>query len=157
MPDLLGIIVSLRKFLSNFVENITLINSHENILVLEKGHRYVIPDFQREIRWDQDNVAILLDDLESGPKYLGNIILTRQEENIFSIIDGQQCITILTKILTAILRFRGDDMDVLYPCKLQVDSFSGFEILLDSYFASESLKNQKVCEFDHLSSKGKVF
>ena len=157
MPDLLGIIVPLRKFLSNSVENITLTNSHENILVLEKGRRYVIPDFQREIRWDQDNVEILLDDLESGSKYLGNIILTQQEENIFSIIDGQQRITILTMILTAILRFHGDDMDVLYPCKLQVDSFFGFEILLDSYFASESLEDQKVCESDHLHQKEKYF
>lgn len=86
MPDLLGIIVPLRKFLSNSVENITLTNSHENILVLEKGRRYVIPDFQREIRWDQDNVEILLDDLESGSKYLGNIILTQQEENIFLLL-----------------------------------------------------------------------
>ena len=157
MPDLLEIIVPLRKFLSNSVENITLTNSHENILVLEKGRRYVIPDFQREIRWDQDNVEILLDDLESGSKYLGNIILTQQEENIFSIIDGQQRITILTMILTAILRFHGDDMDVLYPCKLQVDSFFGFEILLDSYFASESLEDQKVCESDHLHQKEKYF
>lgn len=157
MPDLLGIIVPLRKFLSNSVENITLTNSHENILVLEKGRRYVIPDFQREIRWDQDNVEILLDDLESGSKYLGNIILTQQEENIFSIIDGQQRITILTMILTAILRFHGDDMDVLYPYKLQVDSFFGFEILLDSYFASESLEDQKVCESDHLHQKEKYF
>lgn len=157
MPDLLGIIVPLRKFLSNSVENITLTNSHENILVLEKGRRYVIPDFQRKIRWDQDNVEILLDDLESGSKYLGNIILTQQEENIFSIIDGQQRITILTMILTAILRFHGDDMDVLYPCKLQVDSFFGFEILLDSYFASESLEDQKVCESDHLHQKEKYF
>ena len=58
MPDLLGIIVPLRKFLSNSVENITLTNSHENILVLEKGRRYIIPDFQREIRWDQDNARV---------------------------------------------------------------------------------------------------
>ncbi len=68
MPDLLGIIVPLRKFLSNSKENITLINPDESILILEKERSYIIPDFQREIRWNEDNVGLLLDDLSAGPE-----------------------------------------------------------------------------------------
>ena len=81
MPNLLGIIAPLRKFLSDTTETITV--SDREILSLQPKRQYCIPDFQREIRWNNDNVALLLDDLESGPKYLGNIILTEHSGNCF--------------------------------------------------------------------------
>lgn len=157
MPDLLGIIVPLRKFLSNSMENITLTNPDENILVLEKDRKYIIPDFQREIRWNEDNVSLLLDDLVSGPKYLGNIILTQHRENSFSIIDGQQRITVLTMILTAIAKHHDPDMEVLNPCELVIESFSGFEILLEKHFPEDEMNSVEVCESDHLHHKEKYF
>ena len=155
MPDLLGIIVPLRKFLSNSKENITLINPDESILILEKERSYIIPDFQREIRWNEDNVGLLLDDLSAGPKYLGNIILTQHKSNSFSIIDGQQRITILTMILTAITKYHGSDMEVLSPCKLEIESFPNFEMLLERYFPEDQINSKEVCESDHLHQKEK--
>ena len=155
MPDLLGIIVPLRKFLSNSKENITLINPDESILILEKKRSYIIPDFQREIRWNEDNVGLLLDDLLAGPKYLGNIILTQHKSNSFSIIDGQQRITILTMILTAITKYHGSDMEVLSPCKLEIESFPNFEMLLERYFPEDQINSKEVCESDHLHQKEK--
>lgn len=157
MPDLLGIIVPLRKFLSNSEENITLINPDESILVLEKERSYIIPDFQREIRWNEDNVALLLDDLSSGPKYLGNIILTQHKSNSFSIIDGQQRITILTMILTAITKYHGADMDILSPCKLEIESFSNFKTLLEKQFPEDEVNSEETIKSDHLHQKEKYF
>ena len=100
MGDLLGIIAPLKKFMSNSKEEVyvTLEGEKRTILLLEKDRIYDIPDFQREIRWSNDNVALLIEDIKSGPKFLGNVILTKHVENSFSIIDGQQRITVLTMI-----------------------------------------------------------
>ena len=97
MGDLLGIIAPLKKFMSNSDEEIyvSLDGEKRVVLSLEKDRIYDIPDFQREIRWTCDNVALLIEDIKSGPKFLGNIILTKHNDNSFSIIDGQQRITIL--------------------------------------------------------------
>lgn len=107
MSDLLGIIAPLKKFLSKTEEKICvpLSSNDKEILSLSADRIYTIPDFQREIRWGNDNVAQLIDDIDSGPKYLGNVILTQHSDNLFSIIDGQQRITILTMILLCIKKY----------------------------------------------------
>ena len=53
MSDLLGVIAPLKKFLSNTDESISVPvgNMDQEILSLSKGRTYLIPDFQREIRW----------------------------------------------------------------------------------------------------------
>lgn len=90
MGDLLGIIAPLKKFMSNSDEEVyvTLDGEKKTVLALVKDRIYDIPDFQREIRWSSDNVALLVEDIKSGPKFLGNIILTKHIDNSFSIIDG---------------------------------------------------------------------
>ena len=96
MSNLLGIIVPFKKLLSNSTETITLSDSPSTpILTLEQDRVYHIPDFQREIRWSIENTALLIDDITTSPKYLGNIILTQHPNNTYSIIDGQQRLTIL--------------------------------------------------------------
>lgn len=157
MGDLLGIIAPLRKFLSNSKEEITIEKGEKTVLILEAGRKYIIPDFQREIRWDEDNVALLLDDLGTGSKYLGNIILTQGRENSFSIIDGQQRITILTMILKAIYQIHGKDIDVLKPCILEIESFSGFSKLIENYFTEELMESPQICESDCLHQMNKYY
>lgn len=72
MSKLLGIISTLKQFLSDTEETITVPKgqTNEKILSLCPNREYIIPDFQREIRWTDDNVALLIDDLESGAKVL---------------------------------------------------------------------------------------
>ena len=118
MADLLGIIAPLKKFMSNSNEEIyvSLGSEKKVVLSLEKDRIYNIPDFQREIRWSFDNIALLIEDIKSGPKFLGNIILTKHSDNSFSIIDGQQRITVLTMILSCIKRLHKREIDVIDPC-----------------------------------------
>ena len=76
MADLLGIIAPLRKLLAQNEQTISINN--QELLKLRRDRKYIIPDFQREIRWDEDNVSLLIDDLKRGRCYLGNIIFTQQ-------------------------------------------------------------------------------
>ena len=162
MTELLGIIAPLRKFLSNADETIdvTVEGEQRSILKLAANRKYVIPDYQREIRWDSDNLAQLIDDIESGPKFLGNIILTHRRVNsTFLIIDGQQRITILMMILACIKQKHDGEIPILSPCSLTVNSFSGFKYLLDEYFPNRKeiqpeqliqiIKSDDLCQMDN--------
>ena len=142
MSDLLGVIAPLKKFLSNTDESISVPvgNMDQEILSLSKGRTYLIPDFQREIRWESENVSQLIDDISSGPKYLGNVILTRHTGQKFSIIDGQQRITILTMVLSCLMSRHNSRMEVFAPCQLLIESFSEFWNLLGRGFAAEELE-----------------
>lgn len=151
MADLLGIIAPLKKFMSNSNEEIyvSLGSEKKVVLSLEKDRIYNIPDFQREIRWSFDNIALLIEDIKSGPKFLGNIILTKHSDNSFSIIDGQQRITVLTMILSCIKRLHKREIDVIDPCKLTIESFSKFSTLVEQGF-DEALYTEEVYESDKL-------
>jgi uncharacterized protein with ParB-like and HNH nuclease domain len=65
----------------------------EKSITLEKDRVYIVPEYQREIRWSTENVQVLIDDLKKGNKFLGTIILCTSEPKKFEIIDGQQRIT----------------------------------------------------------------
>lgn len=156
MGDLLGIIAPLKKFMSNSDEEVyvTLDGEKKTVLSLVKDRIYDIPDFQREIRWSSDNVALLIEDIKSGPKFLGNIILTKHVNNSFSIIDGQQRITVLTMILSCIKRLHEDEIEIINPCKLTIESFSGFSVMLELGF-NESQYTEDVYESDKLKQISK--
>lgn len=136
MAELLGIIAPIKKFLSNSDEDIFFsINGEKQIVCsLAKNRIYRIPDFQREIRWSCDNVAMLIEDIKTKPRFLGNVILTKHSDNSFSIIDGQQRITILTMILSAINKYHGQEIETICPCKLIIESFTGLTNVLQAYF-----------------------
>ena len=118
-------------------------------LSLEKDRIYNIPDFQREIRWSCDNVAMLIEDIKTKPRFLGNIILTKHFDNSFSIIDGQQRITVLTMILNAIKKRHCGEIDIIEPCELSIESFSQFQNVLEKGFDSE-FYTKEVIESDKL-------
>ena len=151
MAELLGIIAPLKKFMSNTKEEVTISIGGEKkvVLSLEEDRVYNIPDFQREIRWSCDNVAVLIEDIKSGPKFLGNIILTKHSEYNFSIIDGQQRITILTMILSCIRRLHEREIEVIAPCKLTIESFTKFSELIECCFA-EQMYTEETFESDKL-------
>ncbi|MEG2521148.1 MAG: DUF262 domain-containing protein [Christensenellaceae bacterium] len=159
MPDLLGIIAPLRKLLANSNETITVSFGQidQDILVLKEDRVYRIPDFQREIRWNNDNIALLIDDMLSGPKYLGNIILTQHPNNTFSIIDGQQRITVLTMILSCIEQLHSKNIDTIHPCNLEVESFNKFSELLAACFPSEKVEDKDIIESDKLHQRTKYY
>ncbi len=146
MSNLLGIIAPLKKFLSNTNETISVPLSFS----MAVNRVYFIPDFQREIRWGNDNIALLIDDIESGPKYLGNVILTQQDDSLYSVIDGQQRLTILTMVLSCLKKLYSDDIDIIEPCNLQIQSFSSFNDMLKDSFPFEKLSDPTIVASDKL-------
>jgi uncharacterized protein with ParB-like and HNH nuclease domain len=160
MSDLLGIISPLKKLLSNTDEVITVRanGTNQNILALNKNRKFIIPDFQREIRWDCDNLSQLIDDIKSGPKYMGNIILTKIcNEDRYLIIDGQQRITTITMILCCLNNIHDGKIESIIPCTLSVESFMGFEELVCNKFVEESRKNSKIRKTDKLYQIDKYY
>lgn len=63
--------------------------------------QYVIPKYQREYKWTNEQVKTLISDINKHEKFLGNIILNKFE-NFYEIVDGQQRITTLYLILIAL-------------------------------------------------------
>lgn len=45
------------------------IGGRREIFTLDENRKYVIPGYQREIRWSPENVQILIDDLCLGKKF----------------------------------------------------------------------------------------
>lgn len=158
MSDLLGIIAPLKKFLSKTAEKIYApLSSNNEILSLSADRIYTIPDFQREIRWVNENVAQLIDDIYSGPKYLGNVILTQYSDDRFSIIDGQQRITILIMILSCIKKYFDEQIDIFSPCKLEIESFAEFSNILLKNFPQDLLKDKAIVQSDKLHQRYKYY
>lgn len=159
MAELLGIIAPIKKFLSDTDEKVTMfVESQKNtILSFDSGRVYNIPDFQREVRWDTDNVSVLIEDIKNGPKFLGNIILTKHNEKKYSIIDGQQRITVLTMILNCIKYLHQKEIDIITPCTLTVESFSEFNKLMEEHFPEEKKSDITIIESDKLKQIQKYF
>ena len=159
MAELLGIISPLKKFLSDTDETIMMfVESQKNpILSFDSGRIYNIPDFQREIRLDMDNISVLIEDIKNGPKFLGNIILTKHNPKKYSIIDGQQRITVLTMILNCIKHLHQNEIDIITPCSLTIESFSGFHKLMDEHFPDEKKFDIEIIKSDKLKQLQKYY
>lgn len=89
---------------------------------------YRIPDYQRPYRWDDERVEELWDDIslamEQGDEtyFLGPMVLIRNKDGPFDVVDGQQRLTTLT-ILFCVLRdlYFQDDNKILNAVKSLVD------------------------------------
>ena len=125
---------------------------------LPRDRRYRIPDYQSEIRWGPANVRRLMDDIDSGPKLLGTVVLiSREGSRIFDLNDGQQRITVLLMILHSIRVRYGTEIFLPEPCPLENENFSGYQELLDSQFQLDQLPPEaraRVEESDDLEQRG---
>ena len=72
-----------------------------NLKSLFLRKKYVIPIYQRSYAWEKYEIEQLIEDIieSEGNYYLGNLIVDRIDENVFSVIDGQQRLTTLFLIL----------------------------------------------------------
>ncbi|HEY2346501.1 MAG TPA: DUF262 domain-containing HNH endonuclease family protein [Xanthomonadaceae bacterium] len=78
---------------------------------------YVVPDYQREYVWSEDNVLQFAEDIYDefyGPRgdlipeveyFIGSIVACRNESGVFELIDGQQRMTTIYLFLCAIRDF----------------------------------------------------
>lgn len=141
MNEIVGTIISVENFLQPEEQNLVVGKDIPNpkTITLASDRKYVIPDFQREIRWDVSQLKTLLSDLSRGPKFLGNIILTIKSGGKCELIDGQQRTTILMLIVTYIKHKYNGRVDTFSLCPLHNESFTGFQALLDVSFDESQL------------------
>ena len=77
--------------------------------VFMSDYRFVIPSFQRAYTWQAENILQLVSDLQDAsasantPYFLGSLILVRDGESRYQVIDGQQRLISLS-IIIAVLR-----------------------------------------------------
>ena len=90
--------------------------------IFSSDFEYVIPSYQRPYAWTVDQASELFDDLfdfhksEAEEEYfLGSIVLIKRESDPYSeVIDGQQRLTTLTILLSALASiFKGGQRDIL--------------------------------------------
>lgn len=76
MAEIVGTITNLSDFLSKTQVCLSVKpnDPQQKIICLEADRKYSIPAFQREVRWDDNNLKMLLYDLSRSSKFLGNII-----------------------------------------------------------------------------------
>lgn len=100
MAEIVGTITNLSDFLSKTQVCLSVKpnDPQQQNICLEADRKYSIPAFQREVRWDDNNLKMLLYDLSRSSKFLGNIILTIKSDHTCEIIDGQQRTTVLILI-----------------------------------------------------------
>lgn len=83
MAGIVGTITNLSDFLSKTQVCLSVKpnDPQQQIICLEADRKYSIPAFQREVRWDDNNLKMLLYDLSRSSKFLGNIILTIKSDH----------------------------------------------------------------------------
>lgn len=73
--------------------------------LMSNSTRYVVPRFQRDYSWEQEQWEDLWNDIqelgEEGFHYMGYIVLQQKDKNQFEIIDGQQRMVTLTLLILA--------------------------------------------------------
>jgi Protein of unknown function DUF262/Protein of unknown function (DUF1524) len=77
--------------------------------VLGNGARYEVPKFQRDYAWTEEQWFDLWSDLDDVMRdgadelYMGHLILQRDDDDVYIVIDGQQRLTTITLIVIAAL------------------------------------------------------
>lgn len=107
------------------------------IIELKRERIFRIPAYQRQIRWKAKNVNRLLNDIKMGDKFLGNILLSTKENQIYDVIDGQQRMTVLILIFKYLIKKTQDNSREV--CGYQNDTYINFYRALDYGFDKEQI------------------
>lgn len=146
MANIIGATITLEEFLGNQEGKVKIEKGIESqqLFSLKANREYVIPYFQREIRWGEENVIELISDISNGDKFLGNIILSNGSDEKYQLIDGQQRITTLFMIIQYLKEKYGENIEILTPCTLEIMSFSKFSVLLNCNFSPSEEQSKEI-------------
>ena len=126
MSQIIGTVIEIGDFLSPKTQSIVV--QEKFTWNLDSNRTYIIPDFQREIRWDEEQIVELINNIGAGAKFLGNIILSETKRETgnqlkdYEIIDGQQRITTLLMILKFIQYKYGEEEIPKISNKMSLDN-----------------------------------
>ena len=100
------------------IKTLTIANGGMNVFSTDK---YIIPLYQRAFAWEDKEIEQMIDDIlnfETDNYYLGNLIVFARKDGKFEVIDGQQRLTALYLLLTALnIDFEGDAVSFEYRQK----------------------------------------
>lgn len=143
MNNIIGTIVDVEELITKSETPISLSNDNSDEPAqhsLIESRIYNIPTYQREIRWTKENIIRLILDITSGPKFLGNVILSKKAGKQYDIIDGQQRITVIKMLLHSINIRYGPEIGVEdNHCEIKNESCRCFGKLYDNNFDVEQL------------------
>ncbi len=77
--------------------------------MMSNNRRYVVPPFQRDYSWEDEQWAELWEDIEQMRQsqtqhFMGYLVLQTEDGKSFQIIDGQQRITTVSIVILAVLK-----------------------------------------------------
>lgn len=143
MKNIKGTVVELYRFLFKQEINIKIDNTDQ--IVFKKSRKLIVPDYQREIRWTSDTILTLIDDINRGDKFLGNVILSKAARSAnYEIIDGQQRLISLMLILDYIKFNYGDAIgDIDETIQIELKSFTKYNEFRKNGYSLNNLSDRK--------------
>lgn len=138
MKDMNSLVMSIEEFLGQERVSYKIVNSinEDSSLTLPNPRTYSIPDYQREIRWEKEQVTRLIEDLSTTTKFLGSVMISTKDGINFDVIDGQQRLTVINMIIEYIcVKKKNGRFD---RCGFVNKSIECFEQLYDIDFDVES-------------------
>lgn len=152
--EILGSIISIKDLMGN--KDTTLKFSQGNTKKIKKETMLNIPFYQREIRWTEENVLKLIDDLINKPIFLGNIIVSYSTTKL-DIIDGQQRLTVLYMLLKNLMYlYKGKVANIFDLRCLFIESFENFEDFINGLLKNDSSRYDADKDFLYQSDKYKL-
>ncbi len=122
------------------------INLDKNLIEI-LNNKYIVPLYQRNFAWSEDEISRLLQDIyenfEKDPNskyYIGSLIVLKRKNGDFEVIDGQQRLTAVTLISKAL------GVEEIKEPKLFYDSRPEVEAFFNSFYRTS---NTNDVTFDH--------
>lgn len=145
MARIFGTILSIGEFFKTEQAEVKIDRGDEadRVFTLLPNRKYIIPDYQREIRWKKENLIELITDISRGDKFLGNIILNKRSPLEYEIIDGQQRTTVILMIIYYIKSKFEQELDIFQTCKLEMANFDKFDLLVAKNFNLSNLSPEE--------------
>lgn len=105
--------------------------------------KYIVPLYQRNYAWEEEEISQLLQDLYENFKrsksnselnyFIGSLVVLKRKDGFFEVIDGQQRLTTLSILLKI--------LDLVKESKLFYESRPEVEAFFDSFYRSGNTKD----------------
>lgn len=132
--------------MSAFVPELVIVDGNGST-VFTDGNRYVIPLYQRPYAWGEEHIERLIEDVDDIPSegsqkyYLGSLVVAPKGDSLYEVIDGQQRLTTLYLLLTALGYDLTSEMPSLsFSCRQKSDyTLTHLRLLASAGEAEEKL------------------
>jgi len=105
--------------------------------------KYIVPLYQRNYAWGQDEIEQLLQDLYENFKkslinlslnyFIGSLVVLKRKDGLYEVIDGQQRLTTLSLLLKILEQVK--EPKLFYESRPEVEAF------FDSYYRNSSTRD----------------